>query len=218
MATIVEDVTHGQLEEVKRMAKAAGVGKDLFQTEFLDNGALASLFRRVGEKSVKPPLLTEIDTVELPSVERFVAADAFGPNNPDGIRFFLGDNFKKLFFGKTEANVHAATLAIHRLNRKSVDEPIRRELTPSREETALAHFYELIKRQPRGERGKLPTDGTLIIAYIYDVNEIGGDNGKGTLWAVGADWNSFSAGWSVNALSVEDPFPWLQGRRVLSRK
>jgi hypothetical protein len=51
-----------------------------------------------GEAVVQPVLLKLVTTVEADAVTRFVAADAFGPNNPDGIKFFLGGSFKCLYW------------------------------------------------------------------------------------------------------------------------
>ena len=202
-------VTTAQLEQVRKMANDKGIGKDVFQRG-LDDGAVAAMLDRIN--SLKPetptPLLARVDTIEVPAVARFVAADHF-KSGVAGITFWFGDNFKRHFLGKVEENVPAATLAINRLNRSSVDGPIRRELGAEREEIALAHFYELIKNQPRGERGKLPTDGTWIIAYIKD--------DKGNLWAVRASWYSFDREWSVDAYSVGNPCEWFAGYQVLSQ-
>lgn len=203
-------VTTAQLEQVRKMAREKGICKDDFQ-KGLNSGVIASALDKLKAKpQTSTGLLTEVATVDVPAVEKFVAADNFGPNNPDGINFCLWSNFKNNFLGKIEKNVPAVTLVIRRLNRSSVDEPIRQELTPEREETALAHFYELIRNQPRGEHGKLPTDGTWIIAYVKDADE--------NFWAVVALWLSVSREWVVGTSSVGNPSAWGEGSRVVSRK
>lgn len=204
-------VTQGQLNLVKKLARDKGVSREEFQSG-LDNGLIASALDKLKAKpKISTGLLTEIATVEVPAVEKFVASERFGPNNPDGIKFYLDSNFEQYFLGKVEENVSAVSLAIHRLNRNSVDEPIRNELTPEREETTLTHFYELLKKQPKGENGILPTNGTCwIIAYIKDA--------KGNLWAVFAYCYSFNREWYVSAYSVVYPNPWSRGYQVVSRK
>ena len=164
-------VTTAQMEQVRKMAREKRVSRDEFQV-ILDNGSVASMLNgaktsELVAESVQEPsapsLLTELATIDLPPVERFVAADAFGENNPDGIKFYLGDNFRQNFLGNVEENVPAATLATHRLNRNSLDGPIRQALGAANEETGLAHAYELIRRQPQGQAGDLPVDGTWVI-------------------------------------------------------
>lgn len=203
-------VTTAQLEQVRKMAREKGICKDDFQ-KGLDSGIIASTLDKLKAKpKTSTGLLTEVATVEVPAADKFVASEQFGPNNPDGIKFFLWDNFRNNFLGKVEEKVPAATLAIRRLNRDSLDEPIRNELGSEREETTLAYLCELLKRQSRGEDGVLLTNGYANIFYIRDANE--------NLWAVSACWDSFDRGWDVHAFSVGYPDPWFGGRRVVSRK
>lgn len=212
--SVFEDTPNEQIQAILasgfladlRDGNISKVNRDEFR-KFI---GLKSLQFQVSQPPEQPiPLLTEIATVEVPAVAKFVAADHF-KSGVAGIKFWFGDNFKNNFLDKVEENVPATTLAIHRLNRSSVDGPIRKELGPEREETALAYFYELIKSQPKGEEGKLPTDGTWIIAYIKDDKE--------NLWAVRSYWRSLRREWSLDAYSVGRPLGCSQGSRVLSRK
>ena len=155
-------------------------------------------------------LLKLVREAAVGGTERFVAADAFRANNPAGIKFFLGDNFKKFFLGKTEENVESTTLNVHRLKKPSRDPEIMAELGAEKRVVKLAHFYELIKAQANGQKSLLLVDGCANVAYIEDENE--------NLWAVNAYWGSFNREWSVYAGSVGDPDEWGAGIRVLSRK
>jgi len=75
--------------------------------------------------------------------------------------------------------------------------------------TTLVDLWAMLEKQPGGEEGALLVNGYANIFYIHDV--------EGNLWAVGAYWNSDVGGWCVYASSVEYPYGWLDGRRVVSR-
>lgn len=147
--------------------------------------------------------------VAVGGTKKFVAADAFGANNPAGIKFFLGDNFEKHLLGKIENDVEPATIVVHRLEKPSRDPDIMAELG-EKQVIKLAHFYELIKAQASGQEGPLLVNGFANIAYI--------ENEGGNLWTVRSHWHSFSREWFVDAYSVEFPDVWCVGRQVLSRK
>ncbi len=135
---------------------------------------------------------------------RFVAKDHFTRENG----FYPWDNFKDHFLDKVEENISDTTLAIHRLEKPAVDAQIRKELGQKREEITLTHFFDLLKKQSKGENGHLLTNGYANIAYIRDKN--------GVLWVVFAFWLSVRLCWDVNARSVEHPDGWGDGRQVLS--
>jgi len=152
--------------------------------------------------------LHRLAEVIISGTKKFVASKAFGPKNPAGIKFYLGDSFRKNFFGKVEKNTPSIQLDIHKLIKASTDGPIMEELDGNKE-TTLAHFYELISRQPNGRPGSLLTNGHANIFYIRDV--------KGQLWAVYALWDSVSCGWGLGAGSVESLSPWFADVRVVSQ-
>ena len=122
---------------------------------------------------------------------------------------WTGSNFDQHFFDKVEENIPDATLAIHRLETGSLDAQIRKELGQEREEIALAHFFDLLKKQSKGQTGNMLVNGYANIAYIRDKD--------GNLWAVGAYWLSVDHYWDIDARSVEDPNGWDTGRQVVSR-
>ncbi len=144
-------------------------------------------------------ILKFVRTVPVPAVKKFVASEAFDNNNPAGIKFYLGENFKTNFLGKVEENVPAGELNIHELRRNSLGRSIYIELDLDHEETVLAHFYDVLKNETSG----------WFLGYIRDTN--------GNLWAVSAYWFA-GFGWYVYAFSVDFPIPWDAGFRVLARK
>jgi hypothetical protein len=157
-----------------------------------------------GELTIKESdLLRRITTVSVSGAKKFVAEDRLQVCNIG----WTGDNFKKLFLDKVEENVPNAVIAIHRLERNSLDAPILTELG-KRAEAKLVHFFGLIEKQSKGEDGLLLTNGRANIAYI-----IGSD---GNVWTVNAYWISRARYWIVGAVSVDDPHEWCAGDRVLS--
>ncbi len=163
-------------------------------------------------KKVTVRILKFICEVRVNGTKKFVAADAFGENNPDGIKFYLWGNFKDNFLGKVEEDVKSATIAIHRLEKPSRDHGIMAELgidiKTKKGVIKLAHLYETIKAQAQGQEGSLLVNGSNI-AYIEDKN--------GKVWAVCAGWDSGGRFRCVSAGSVEGPVGWCGGGQVLSQ-
>ena len=198
-----------------------------FESKNLTVGQLNALVKIIGgeevvrgvlDKSVEVvlsavKLLRQLTTVSVTGIQKFVARDAFGESNPDGIKFYFWDNFRSNFLGKVEEDVPTATIAVHRLEKASLNRPIMAELGVDEKTKKgvmkLAQFYELIKAQAHGEEGSLLVNGYANIAYIEDE--------EGNLWAVNADWYSVYRGWSVDAFSVGFPYGWSAGSRVLSQ-
>lgn len=167
-----------------------------------------------GELVVKTTeLLRKVAEVAVGGTKSFVASDAFGENNSDGIKFYLWPNFSNNFLGKVEEDVKPVTITIHRFEKASRDDRIMSELgidiKSKKGVIKLAHFREMIKAQSQGQEGPLLVNGYVNIAYIEDE--------KGTVWAVGSDWGSVGRGWGVYARSVGGPCEWSAGGRVLSQ-
>jgi hypothetical protein len=170
-----------------------------------------SLRRKLAELIVAvPKFLKQVATAQVTGTQKFVAAEMFGPNNPDGIQFYLGDNFKKHFLKKIEENVQPANITIHLLEKNSRDPEIMVELGQEKRNIFLAHFYQMIRTQPTGQEGKLLVSGRANIGYISD--------NEGNVWAVYAFWNSDYREWYVNADSVERQGGWSAGLQVLSQE
>ena len=169
---------------------------------FSDGAALKSVVN--GLAKIVPQFLRKVTTVSVFCAKKFVAKDQLQAANIG----WTNSNFDKFFLNKVEENVGDTTLAVHRLEKGSKDSMIRTELG-DRAEIQLAHFFELLKKQSKGEEGRLLVNGYANIAYI-----IGND---GNLWAVLALWFSAFRCWAVLACSVESPAEWAAGRQVLSR-
>lgn len=155
-------------------------------------------------------LLQPLFSLIVEAVDEFIAKEKFVKGETtNGVSIaWLGDNFKTNFLGKIEKNVEAAKLKINKLLEAVRDLPKEDEpgIIPElggNHEIKLAHFFQLLARKQQAK------DYTWIIAYVCDKN--------GVLWAVGADWDSGSDGWDVNASSVEYPGRWGAGDQVVSR-
>ena len=177
-----------------------------------DGTEWAEEFKQILRKGVSG-LLRKFTEVMATGVQRFVARDAFGENNADGIKFYLWPNFVNNYLGKIEEDVKPATIVIHRLEKASRNDKIMAELgidiKTKKGVIKLAHFREMLKVQAQGQEGLLLVNGYANMAYIED------EKGKG--WAVYAYWYSSYREWRVFADSVEDPCEWFQGDRVLSQ-
>lgn len=174
--------------------------------KFLRGELVERTVKNVDEKTAG--LLKFINRIFLPAIQRFVASESFGSDNPDGIKFYLGVNFKKHFLGKIEENVEGTWIAVYQLGKKSRDPEIMVKLGVDSRIVKLSQFFALIKAQARGQKGSLLVNGFANIAYIED--------NEGIVWAVNAYWSGND--WGVGASSVEDPFEWVEGYQVLSRK
>lgn len=207
-----DGVTPEQLEDAKRRfegmvtqySSGSRFQRAISNRDFKDE--LFGLFDRLGAV-----ILSLVATVSVAAVKSFRAADHFkGGETVDGVKVWLGENFKKCLLGKTECDVPAGMLRIHRLEKNSVDSPIIAELgEEAAAETFLAQIWQLLKLQPTGQEGKLLVDGKANIFYVRDDN--------GTLWAVSCRWDSGYRDWRLEAVPVTDPYGWRSGIRVLSR-
>ena len=143
-------------------------------------------------------------------IDKFDSTEKFREGETiDGVSIaWLGDNLKKHVLGKTETNVPAVDLKVHKLLEVARDLPKNNEpgiisALNGKHEIALAHFHQLLAYKQQKD------DYSWTVAYII------GNDGV-TLWAVYAGWNSGFRGWNVEASSVEDPYGWVAGRRVAS--
>ena len=162
----------------------------------------AVLAGRAGIKVAE--LLCKLTAIKVSGVMRFCVQDHIQEANVG----WTHDNFEGFFFKKVEENVDNATIAVHRLERMSLNTPIIAELG-NRAEIQLAHFFELLKAQSKGERGVLLVNGSANIAYIRGADK--------KVWAVDAYWLSDYGCWRVGAIPVGHPSWWLGGYQVLSR-
>jgi hypothetical protein len=164
-----------------------------------------------GTKTTISKLLQFICSIEVSAATEFIAAEHFKVGTMvDGVMISqsMGDNFKEHFLPKIEKGVAKATVRVHKLLSDSRDIPIITELGGEDvAESSLAHLWQLLKFQGKGEEGALLVNDWANIFYIGDINS--------NLWAVSAYW--CHGGWFLYALSVEYPSPWYAGRQVCSR-
>jgi len=118
---------------------------------------------------------------------------------------YIGDNFKQQFIKQTVAPRGELNLSSWKLSKNSLDKPILDELG-DKQETDIVAVYDLMKLQPKGEKGVLLTNGYANIFYCRDA--------AGVLQAVYVDWGG--GGWNVDSCLVENPSEWDEGRQVFS--
>lgn len=198
--------------KISDVSKFRGLLTELWDQLLGDNGEERLDELKLWLKKVTVNILTFICEIRVNGTEKFVAANAFGENNPDGIKFYLWDNFKNNFLGKVEKDIKSATVSIYQLKKSSRNSEIMAELgidiKTKKGVIKLAHLYDMIKAQAQGQEGPLLVNGYGNIAYIEDE--------KGTVRAVFAFWALIYRYWYVFASSVEGPRGWDGGSRVLS--
>jgi len=188
-----------------------------------DNGeSLARVLRRelVPPRNEEPtpvvsakPLLDLVGTVIFPGTTTpFIAKKHLVVNTAEDASvkiYFIGDNLKKWFFGKTEEAMPGGTLRCQKLRRSANDLEIIADLGGrEKAETSLTEFFFLLGKQGNGEKGLLRTDGYATIFEIPDVD--------GVLRSVYAFFIA-GLGWLLDASPVGRPFGWRDGRQVVSR-
>ncbi len=190
------DVTLGQVEAVwNKLGGEEGVQR------FLAGETVVA-------EAQKPPLLKFLDTIQVSAnVGKFVVADHYKKDNADGVAIsVIWEDFQSLCGNVIEEPTAATTLRRHSLLRAELDKPIIAELGgESAVATTFFAIWERLKLQKNGANGKLLTDGSANIFYVYVT---------GVLLAVCVLW--YDDGWYVDAYSVGSPHGWSAGRQVFS--
>jgi hypothetical protein len=150
-------------------------------------------------------ILEFVGSKQLSAIARFDSAEHFCEGNAAGIKFWFGASFRTNFIGKVEVNIPARVIGAATILKNTLDAGIRKEIGADREETALAHFFELLKAQHNGTRGILLTNRRANTFYIRDKAE--------RLWTVFGSWHG---SWDINAVSVENVNGWLAGDQAFS--
>lgn len=198
---------------VEHQSSFAALSNDDAQFVITETRKAIELFVEAVENRVpetENKLLQFVTSVAVSTTQRFVAADHFKHGEVvDGVKLYLGDNFRTHFFTKVEENVQGGDIRVHKLLRASRDLNIRAEIGEEREETQLAHLWGLLKLQASGEEGALLTNGYANIFYIRD--------NKDVLWSVNARWYSDDREWGLGADSVARPDEWHADSFVCSR-
>ena len=200
------DPTFPQMKHFFRLVDEGKITSKNFQV-FLDK--LDGELKPVVKDAISRPLLTRVGTIKVQPVKNLVASKFFNEKNSSVRIRYVGDNFRKCFYGKVEEqpNTDETVLRYHTLNRRSVDGPIIKELGgEDKVKTTLFHIAALMLKQPNGKQGALLTNDYVNIFYVHDIN--------GVLRAVDVCWDG--DGWDVRAGSVESPREWSAGNRVFS--
>jgi hypothetical protein len=161
------------------------------------------------EEEIKPPVLEFVTTVAVGEVKDFEVITQIRKDNPDGVKVSdVSSSFQKVFGKKTERDVCAATLRIHRLSRGVKDPEIIVALG-NKHSALLAHLWELVKLQSNGPAS---APGVLLTNGWANILEVPDD--KGVLWSVCACWRV--GGWYFHADPLGNPDEWCVGDRVVS--
>ena len=160
-------------------------------------------------------LLELVSTVIVPATTKtFIAKEKFVRDTSTSAKVKisgLGGNFTTWFLedeGRVEAPITKTSIHSHRLKRASVDTLIIEEIGgETKAETTLTAIYSMMKKQPRGKKGFLLTDGWANIFYVRDKN--------GVLRAVSVDWNG--DGWHVFGCRTDYTVAWGGGSRTSPR-
>jgi hypothetical protein len=203
-------VVVGILEKSGQKNKIA-VDRILARDDQLES-ILVPAFARLGSDLplVDFALLEPITIVQCSAIESFKVAEKFASGTHDGVAIgYLGDNFKEHFLGKSETNVPAQQLRVHRLCKNLKDSAIIAELGGEQSvETSLATMWELMKKQGQGQMGDLlVTSNYANIFYIRDNN--------GVLWAVYCRWDTVCCAWDVGARPITRP-GWYTNYQIFS--
>ncbi|TSC90700.1 MAG: hypothetical protein G01um10142_295 [Parcubacteria group bacterium Gr01-1014_2] len=169
------------------------------QTEACINriGGLDNFLRFIGGQGriVFETILTFLRAVRMPAQPAVTTSEEYF--NEAGV-VWMGGNFNAQLLGLEVVATEDAELAIRKLEEASLDAPILAELG-DKAEISVSQFRAFLAENRESRE--------WFIFYL---------KGKdGNLWAVRASW--LDDGWYVHANSVEHPYEWDRGHRVLSR-
>ena len=158
----------------------------------------------------KPKILEKVAEIKIPAIRRFNASKKFKIDPPYGrVQIYsLQDSFKNIFLNKIEDPIASSSLKIYKNLVPFPDqETIIAEIGDSNE-TTLGQLYYLMSLQPRGEEGRLLTNGTANIFYIRSISK--------DLECVVVNW--FGSGWNLGAYSITCTHcTWHAGRQIFCR-
>lgn len=141
----------------------------------------------------------------------FVVKDKFKADVSDSAKVkisFIGADFHKKFFAKTEKPFPGSNLVGRKLKRSSKDCLILEALGgEAKAETSITEIYSMILAQANGASGALFNDGRLNIFYVRDTTDV--------LRAVYLSWSV--GGWDIRLSSVGSSGGWGSGMLIFSR-
>ena len=160
----------------------------------------------------KSSVLERLPPVHVDGTIHFRATDYFAIDTSATATVSIAsmkDEFVKEFLSDIEMGVPPGDIRVFRLKKTAHDSSILGAL--GRVHTVnLSDIWELLKQQPRGEKGALLTDdGKTNMFYCVSTNQ--------KLFVVRARWRSGNQGWHLDTFSTNDPLSWGSGRRIFSR-
>lgn len=156
-----------------------------------------------------PPILLPFRTISVVGSSRFIPGEKIRVGTVDGVKIvYVDSTLEALMKGLIEENIPPANLRVERLARRANSSEISDELAER-----LAFFsdlWELVKLQPRGEKGTLHIDGQANLIKI----QIGG-----FVWLVSARFGYWDVehGWGFDAYQAASSVGWDADRQVISR-
>jgi len=211
------------------------MGNNLALVKDLINGKLDYTYKQAATPAPKPepkPLLvTAAETLTIAATTtQLVVGDHLvvdTSENADISIAYISPNVRNWFGGKVEPAFAGSTLHRAKLARRSVDGPIITEIGgPLKARTTWTEILACLRKQKRGGKGSLLTNGWANIFYVEDEirlpedEQVAYENEAGekvVLRAVDADWSAGGGGWSLYALSVLGPGEWGGGDQFLFR-
>ncbi len=189
MANIAAHVANLALDKIQANRKK---WQDVIEkSDPLRNAVADFVLAKLGELTFS--LLKHVTSVSVPAIQETTLTEEFLKKEYN--IGYIGNNFRRLFLDKRCKLVPAGSTAFHALQKDSLDPPIMDELG-KKATIPLGQFFWHIRQQKNGQAGHLLTNNYMAnIGYV----EVGGEDGNGEVWAVGADWNPDRGYWSVGA-------------------
>jgi len=163
-------------------------------------------------------LLQKVIFSPCAAIRKFAAYDHFEVDTRRAARVqisSMANYFGMRFVCMTENNIDASSLTAYTLLRATPCTDILAELG-DRAEVPLAHVWELLRRQPHGEKETILINEMLLVDD-FCFNTFFVRDKDGDLWAISLEWKAFYEGWNIDALRADDPYPLLAGSRIFSR-
>lgn len=156
-------------------------------------------------KSTEPvqppkPLLKRLLTVKLAGYDKFVVQEKMKEDTSSLAELPIGNmssRFREQYLELVETDVPEMIVAVDRLQRRSLDAPIRIDLG-DKHELSIGQFFNFLKTADRSKW-----------YFCYSVGK------DGWVKVVDAFWNHH--GWHFSASSITSPDSWERAIRVVSR-
>lgn len=146
----------------------------------------------ITQTSAQAKLLKPVDKIIFEGTKKFEANQYFTKKNSDGVKFsYVDHDFDFHLRNKIEQNVKTTTLKAFML-KKDMSYPETMATLGPEIETTLYCLWNLLKQQPRGEKGTLLTNGERNYFFIRDMRE--------RLLVLSVSWSS---GWVMNVYLPE---------------